>query len=432
MWPKTMLRTRAFRNVHADVVFRLCAIGAVVASAGCSGARAADPAPSASPAHVPTVTAKPGRIAPTMRISGVIAPHRQIGVSSALSEPIIEIRVREGDRVAAGQVLAVLQTDDLQAQLASAEQTAAEGQARSAQQVQQSVLNTAGYSSQVIGSRAALAQAESALKGALTDRARYAQLYASGYLSQQVLAQQNVVVQQDRQAVDAARSLLQQARGAAQVGTAPGGLEASQATAARAAASSAGLAVEGLRRQIARATIVAPASGVIEAVNANVGEYPSGRQLFTLHDDEAKYAMLASSSSEAVRIREGQYVSVLLASGTIRAPGRVEALLDQLAPGSTNYTVKVRVGATSARIMAGMPVVGLVHLAPVDGVVVPTGAFTDATRKTLYVVSGGKAHERTVNDLAEGGERAVVRGLAAGTRVVADGQGGVSDGDEVR
>ncbi len=412
---------------HAMTTFALSA-----ALAGCTSARAADPSSSPTPQHATMVTAKRGRVEPTMRISGVVAPHRQLGVSSALSEPISEIRVREGDRVVAGQVLAVLQTDDLQAQLASAEQTALEGQARSAQQGQQTILNTAGYQGQVVSSRAALSQAESALRGALTDRARYLKLYGSGYISQQVIAQQNVVVQQDAQAVGAARVLLQQAIQAARVGGSAGGLETSQVSAARAAASSATLAVEALRRQIARATIVAPVDGVIEAINANVGEYPSGRQLFTLHDDAAKYAMLAASSSEAIRIRSGQYVSVLLAGGTVHAPGRVEALLDQLSPGSTNYTVKVSIGRTALPILAGMPVVGQVHLAPVEGTLVPTAAFTDAMHSSVYVVSSGKAHQRTVNDLAEDGAHAVVRGLPDGARIVADGQGGVSDGDAVR
>ena len=418
-----MIRLRPVRSVVAAGVLAACA--------GCASARASDPSPSPSPEHVKTVRAQHGRVSPTMRISGVIAPHRQIGVSSALNEPILEIRVREGDRVRAGQVLAVLQTDDLQAQLASAQETANEGSARSAQQAQQALLNGVGYRSQVVSANAALAQAESALRGALTDRARYAQLYRSGYVSQQVLAQQNVVIQQDAQAVDAARALVRQAQQAASVGTSSGGLEATQVSAARSAAAAASLAVEGLRRQIARATIVAPSDGVIEAINANVGEYPSGRQLFTLHDDGTKYAMLAASSSEAVRVRPGQDVSVLLADGTIHAPGKVEALLDQLAPGSTNYTLKVRVGNTRAPLLAGMPVVGVVHLAAVDGVLVPTSAFSDAMRKSVYVVSGGKAHERQVNDLAEDGEHAVVRGLPEGARVVTDGQGGVSDGDEV-
>lgn len=416
--------------------FRAFLVALVLAAAsifaGCSNARASDPEPSASPVNAKTVRAERGRISPTMRIAGVVAPHRQIGVSSALSEPILEIRVREGDRVTAGKILAVLQTDDLQAQLSSAEATAREGQARSTQQGQQSLLNIGSYRSQVVSAHAALRQAQTALQGALIDRVRYAALSRSGYVSQQILAQQNVVVQQDRQAVAAASALLRQASSAAAVGTSSGGLEASQVTAARAAASSASLAVEGLRRQMSRATIVAPSGGVIEAINANVGEYPSGRQLFTLHDDASKYAVLAAASSEAVRIRPGQSVGVLLANGTIHAAGRVEALLDQLAPGSTNYTVKVRIGRTTAPLLAGMPVVGVVHLAPVEGVLVPTSAFTDGMRKKLYIVSGGKAQERNVNDLAEDGEHAVVRGLPEGVRVIADGQGGVADGDEVR
>ncbi len=367
-----------------------------------------------------------------MSIAGVIAPYRQIGVSTAMNEPIAEIRVAEGDRVEEGQVLAVLLTDDLQAQLASAQATAVEGADRSTQASSQALLNGGGYRTALVDARAAFRQSQSALAGALTDRARYAGLFRSGYVSQQVLAQQDVTVQQDRQAVGAAGSLLRQAEDASRIGTAPGGLESVQIDAARAAAGSASLAVEALRRQISRATIVAPSSGIVEAVNAGVGEYPSGRQLFTIHDDGSVFAMLAAGSLEAARIRAGQDVSVLLAGGTVRAAGRVVALLDQLAPGSTNYTVKVLVGRTAQGVLPGMPVTGVVHLHPVAGVVVPVSAYTDPMHGSVFVVSGGKARQHAVNVLAEDGTNAAVRGLPAGARVVKDGQGGVGDGDEVR
>ncbi len=185
---------------------RLFLVALPAALYACAGAHAADPQPSPSPERIKTVTARRGSVSPTMRISGVVAPYRQFGIATALNEPILEIRVREGERVGAGAVLAVLQTDDLQAQLASAQETTAEGDARLQQQRQQSTVNVGQYGSQVQNTRAAVAQAQSALAGAETDRARYLRLYDSGYLSQQVLAQQNVTIAQDRQAVRAARS----------------------------------------------------------------------------------------------------------------------------------------------------------------------------------------------------------------------------------
>lgn len=202
---------------------RLFLVALPAALYACAGAHAADPQPSPSPERIKTVTARRGSVSPTMRISGVVAPYRQFGIATALNEPILEIRVREGERVGAGAVLAVLQTDDLQAQLASAQETTAEGDARLQQQRQQSTVNVGQYGSQVQNTRAAVAQAQSALAGAETDRARYLRLYDSGYLSQQVLAQQNVTIAQDRQAVRAARAQLVQTLQAEQLATSPGG-----------------------------------------------------------------------------------------------------------------------------------------------------------------------------------------------------------------
>lgn len=256
---------------------RLFLVALPAALYACAGAHAADPQPSPSPERIKTVTARRGSVSPTMRISGVVAPYRQFGIATALNEPILEIRVREGERVGAGAVLAVLQTDDLQAQLASAQETTAEGDARLQQQRQQSTVNVGQYGSQVQNTRAAVAQAQSALAGAETDRARYLRLYDSGYLSQQVLAQQNVTIAQDRQAVRAARAQLVQTLQAEQLATSPGGLEASQIGAARNAAAAARLAVEGLRaRSRARRSSRRPAASLQRSTRTSASTQRDG------------------------------------------------------------------------------------------------------------------------------------------------------------
>jgi RND family efflux transporter MFP subunit len=54
-------------------------------------------------------------------VSGVVEPLRTVGVNSQLSSTVLSIGAEEGDRVAAGQVLARLEAAELRAALASAE-----------------------------------------------------------------------------------------------------------------------------------------------------------------------------------------------------------------------------------------------------------------------------------------------------------------------
>jgi len=289
--------------------------------AACSGLKAPTPAASSSPkpVTVQTTDARTGSVAPTLHVAGVIAPYRQFGLTSAINEPLSDIRANAGDHVAAGEVLATLDTSDLDAELESAQRTAAESQSRLRQQIAQSQINGGQYRNRLTNAAAAVVQAKAALRGAAVDRVRYAKLYAQGFLSQQVLAQQDVTVAQDRQAVDAARAQYAQMQTSVRLGMGSGGIETSQIDAAQQATASASATVTQLRRLIARATLVAPSGGTIEAVNANVGEYPSGRQLFTLDDDARKYAIFSSSTDEALRIGRGEHVVVSVSNGSIKA-----------------------------------------------------------------------------------------------------------------
>lgn len=387
-----------------------------------------------SPApRLETVAAAEGAVQPALTISGVMAPYREVGVSAAYNERILDIRVREGDRVKAGQVLAILDADELSASLASAQETAAENEARLEQQQYQSSINTEQYGSNVKVARAALAQAQATLLEAQHNYNRYAQLSHSGYISDQAAESQRVTVRSDEQAVAAAQAQYDLAVANAKFGGSAqrGGVESAQVQAARAAVAAANRVVEQIQLEIQKAVLTAPADGVVSAINGAIGEYPSGRQLFTIHQDSDMYAMLTASASQVEHLYGGERVIVASADGTMHAFGVVENVLDQLAPGTTNYIVKVRVRNATHEWRAGMPVSSKITLAPVRGVVVPNSAFADVMNDTIFVVRGGVVHSVNVQARTTDGSRSVIAGVAPGERIVRDGQSGVADGDKV-
>ncbi|HYZ16618.1 MAG TPA: efflux RND transporter periplasmic adaptor subunit [Candidatus Acidoferrum sp.] len=402
--------------------------------AACNAASAAAPAPSPSPAPaVDTFVARVGSVRPTLAVSGVLAPYRDIGVSAALNEPIVEIPVHEGQRVHAGDVLAVLESDNLRNSLAAAQATAAENRARFAQQGYQSSVNVAQYASNVSIARAALAQSQATLNQAEIDLHRYELLQRQGYLPDQTLEGQRVTVAADRQAVTAAKAQLVLAVKNASAGgdARRAGIESAQIDAMRAAAAGADQAVAQIRLQLERTVLRAPSDGVIASIAGAIGEYPSGRQLFTIHDDTQMYAMLAASGTQAVALRGGEPATVATTNGALRASGVVEAVLDQLSPGTTNFIVKVRLRNGDHRLRAGIPVTARIALAPVTGTRVPVSAYADVTNDAVYTVEHGKVARRAVRTLASDGSAAIVEGLEQGARIVRDGQSGVAAGDTV-
>jgi multidrug efflux pump subunit AcrA (membrane-fusion protein) len=398
---------------------------------GCSASK---PAASPPPPTVQTIVATNGTITPMLQIAGVIVPYRQIGVAADLTEPIMEVAVQEGDHVHAGQVLARLLVDDLEAQLAAAERIVAEDEARYAQIAYQVRATNALDRSAITSARAVLHQDEVNLAGALVDLNRYETLVNQGYLAAQTADLQRTTVASDQSAVVAARAALNQAIANAEangVGT-NAGVQLQELAADREAVNSAEASVIQLRRQIARAVIVAPADGIIDAVNANPGEYPTQRQLFTIEQNATVYAVLPASSMQVTDVRPGASATITVPNRPERYVGHVVAVLDQVAPGTTNFTVKVQISNRNGNLHAGMPVTASVDLPAVSGVEVPLTAFVDDTHRNVYSVSDGAVHTHDVRYLNADGKNAVVTGLRSGTVIVKDVvTSTVADGDNV-
>lgn len=349
-----------------------------------------------------------------------------MAVTADLSEPISEVDVVEGQQVRAGEVLARLLVDDLEAQLVSAERVVSEDAARLSQAVYQAAATTSANSSSVVAARSSLRQAQVNLAGAETDLRRYLELSRSGYIAAQTVDQQRVTVDADRQAVAAAEATLASAitNNNANGSGFNAGIQQQELEAARSAVDAAQATVNQLKLEIGRAVIVAPVGGTVESVNANPGEYPASRQLFTIEQNDQVYALLPAATAQVVSVQRGAGASVEVNASYSANPrvhkdhGIVDAVLDQIQPGTTNFTIKVLVGNADHHLHAGMPVNGFVDLPPARGLIVPTTAFIDDTRTTLYTVDGGVVHQKSVTEVADDGANAVVTGVSNGELVV--------------
>ncbi len=404
---------------------------AVVLLSACS--RPAKEQPPLSAAQVPVAVAAVGKVSPASTLGGVIVPYQNVQLQSDLAEPADAVYVNEGDHVKRGQVLARLDTRDLEANLRSDLGTAAGDAAKAEQTYDQAGLTIAQNNNTVNAAQATVRQAQATLATDTLNLQRDAELLKNGYISQQTYDAQNTLAHNDAQAVASAQVTV--ANDVKQVqanGTTSSGLQGATVAAARADQQTALGQADNVRASIAKATIVSPIDGVVVNRNLNPGEYPGSRQIFTLQETDKVYAALNGSGSQVVGVRNGTPTQIVSTDhADLKAVGSVVGVLDEVTPGSTNFVVKVLVPNTAGLFHSGMVISGRVTRPSTTGIRIPVTAFLDTTNSNVQIINNGVAKTVSVTMVASDAKNAVVKGLQPGQQVIANGQLGLFEGQSV-
>tara|TARA_R110002126_G_scaffold291803_1_gene459349 strand:- start:174233 stop:175213 length:981 start_codon:yes stop_codon:yes gene_type:complete len=198
----------------------------------------------------------------------------RIEIATKLAGRIAEVRVEEGDWVESGQILARMDTVELEAQLHQAQATVLQAQ------------------QQKLQAQALLNQRQSELVLAETEFARVEQLVKDLFAAQATL--------------DNARNVLNTAK--AGVAAAEAGIPLAQASIAAAEA-----AVERLQSVIADANLTAPMSGRVQYVLAHPGEViAAGGRVVSLTDMSDMYMSIFLPSRDAGRLAIGAEARIIL------------------------------------------------------------------------------------------------------------------------
>jgi multidrug efflux pump subunit AcrA (membrane-fusion protein) len=378
-------------------------LAAASALAGCGKQRiAAQPLP-----YVATTVARTGTIQPSSQLAGIIAPYENVAIQTTLVEPTDDVYVQEGNTVYRGEVLARLDTADLDAELESDLANAAHTYYQGGLSISQGVN--------------ALRQAETTLRTDQMNLARDQALLKQGYIATQIYDAQLETVRNDEQTVASDRSNV----------IANGTLDSSGLQAAAVAQAKA--QAQQVRVQIEKATIVSPVNGVVVNRNLNPGEYPGNRQIFTIQQVDPIFAIVHGSGAQIARIQKDAPARVTVSDlGDPEYTGRVVGILNQIVPGSTDFTVKILLQNPERRLRPGMSVEAAVSLPAMRGVLIPETAFTDENHTTILTVDKRHTvHVVNVNEIGDNGVTAVVSGLTSGTRVVSNGLSSVGSGEKV-
>ena len=443
----------------------VAAIVAAVVVTGCG--KAAPPPRSVNAATVPVVDATQGSVTPRSTLGGLIVPFQNVQIVSTLVEPTDAVYVVEGDHVHKGQILAQLDTQDLEAQLESLNGTIASDEAKTKQTVLQSGLTIVQNSNSINSGQAAVRQAQQTLTNDTLNLNRDAQLIKQGYLAQQAYDTQRALVANDAQAVRAAQVALQNTQSQVQTnGTTSSGLQGATVASVKADEQTAQGQAQQIRVSIAKAQVISPIDGVVVNRNLNPGEYPGTRQIFTLQQTDKVYAVLNGAGAEVVGVQTGSPVKIVSSDrATLKGDARVSAVLDQVTPGSTNFVVKAVLPNPGGLFRSGMVVTGLVSRPTTNGVMIPRTSFNDDTQTTVQTIVRKAAPAVTgdpqaaqaappaadpsapgppgarrrrpgtiktipVTLVAEDDKNAIVQGLAPGEAVIINGQLGLSDGQD--
>lgn len=341
-------------------------------------------------------------------VQTVVATGRVVAVSRAqvgspVTGVVVERRVREGDVVQPGDVLAVLRADDLEAALREAEAALA--------QLQQSTRPQA---------QAALREAEARLAQVSREAARRRDLFR-----RQLIARESM--EQAVQAETIARTAAEQARLAARSLDAGNPNEA----AARARVATA-------QAQLAKTTLRAEVAGTVLTRNAEPGDLVQpGRVLFEIARAGATEILLPLDEKNLEVLALGQPAMCVADAYPSRPfPAKVSFIAPSVDPQRGSVDIRLTVSPVPDFLRQDMTVSVNVETGRRErAVVVPNDALgaIDGDRAALWLVADGRAKRRQVKlglrglTLTE-----VVAGLQAGDWILADAQAVVEEGGRVR
>jgi HlyD family secretion protein len=226
----------------------------------------------------------------------------EIDVATRIAGRLKEIRVNEGEFVTAGQVVALMDTDVLEAQRRQAE--AQLQQAQSAVATARSQL--AQRESDKVAAQAVVVEREAELKAARSQLTRSIKLAGDGYISQQVVDDNQARVDSGQATLNAARAQVAASEAAiasarAQVGSAQSAAVAAQAN------------IERIQADIDDTVLKAPRDGRVQFRVAQVGEVlAAGGRVLNMLDLSDVYMTFFLPTSAAGRIALGAEVRLVL------------------------------------------------------------------------------------------------------------------------
>jgi HlyD family secretion protein len=369
--------------------------------------------------NIETTVVRRGNLVASVNASGTLGPVREAQLAFGTTGALIKLEVKPGDLVQAGQIVAALDTRELELQLAQAEASLAAAQARLDQLKNPSPTDVAAAQAQLASAEAALLQlknpnlndllmakadlekAAAALARAQADYDRIggASNPMIAMLPQALTLQQATLDYQKAQAAFNARfnpsdSQLKQAQAAVEQARAqlarltnpnPNDLKSAQASVDQARA-----ARDLARVRLDYAIIKAPFDGMVTRVDVDLGSTVSaGRAVLAIADVSEYRVKLNIDETDIAKIKVGQEVTISLeAYPGVSIPARVTEVASNatMVQGVVNYVVTVSLSSNQAvPLKLGMTADANILIANRENVLILSNRAIRAAGNSRYV-----------------------------------------------
>jgi HlyD family secretion protein len=398
----------------------LLALGVALVMAGCGGKPAPEPEPLVA---VQAVKVERSEIEQQVSSEAVLYPLNQATIVPKISAPIQKFYVERGDRVRAGQLLAVLENKDLAGTAAQAkgayEQAEANYQGTTAANLPEQITQAKGN---VDSAQASFAAAQK-----LYDNSR--KLYQQGALAGKQLDQARVGLAQARAQLQSSEQQLEKLQSV--------GMKA-QLKAARGQLDSAKGAYDNAAAQLSYSEIRSPIDGVVTDRPLFPGDMAStSSPLITVMSLSEVVARARVQASEAALLKVGDAAEISGPGASKPLSGKVTVVSPAVDPNSTTVQVWVQARNLHDVLKPGSTVTVTVTAkkAP-DALVIPRAALLSDPDLGPYVMaidSASAAHQAKVKTgIEQDGKVQITQGLKQGQLIVAQGAYGLPDGTKVK
>ncbi|HWB31919.1 MAG TPA: efflux RND transporter periplasmic adaptor subunit [Acidobacteriaceae bacterium] len=404
--------------------YRLCVLflcGVALLPSGCKNGDEAAPTPLV---YVQAAHPEVESISEQISADAILTPLAQAAISPRVTAPVRKFYVQRGAKVHAGELLAVLENNDLAAAVVDNKG------AYTAAQATYDTATKATAPEDLTKARLDLAQARATLDLDQSIVNSRSQLFTQGAIPGRDLDTAKATLVQAQAAYDVAKQhldSLEHVSNEAALKSAQGNLESAKGK------------YLGAEAQLGYTEIRSPIAGVVTDRPLFAGETASaGTALITVMDTSALVAKLHVAQAQAQSLKLGAAAELKVPGKDDPVPAKVSLISPALDPGSTTVEVWLRAENPKGELKAGTPVhASITGRTVADALTVPAEAIqtaADGTSKFVMVIaSDGTAHKRPVTlGIQTKDDVQILSGIAQQDVVISTGAYGLDEGTRVK
>lgn len=382
-----------------------------------------------------TVLVKSQDLQLQIKVNGLVQSIRKINISPSTQGRIMELFVREGDRIQAGQSIARMDDEQLQAQVSQYEAILDRSQAQLAERLAGSRQEeVAKAEADVIRSEARVQEARSRLQLDKEKLNRRQILQKEGAITREALNESQVDVRNAEDNLTQTQASL--AISQQDLARQRSGFRAEEIAQTRAQVAEANAQLQSFQIQLNNTLVRAPFDGIITRCFTDVGDFVAPTTSASSSDGATSASIAELSSGLEVEakvpeaniagIKQGQSVEVRSDSYPDQVfKGQVQSIAPRAVKENsiTSFRVKVKLETGLEQLKAGMNVKLAFIAEPIqNALVVPLSAVVtqkDGQRGIWLLVANRKIRFQLIRLGSENGSQAqILEGLKAGDRIL--------------